>query len=343
MIVEKLLSFVPGNSNDPEKRTYLVVLYSFLAMIFLVVFLSVTFFFIFMKGGESVKMPDLSGMKLMDAMIELQKKKLDAKVKLKIYNPSNSEERGIVIGSDPVPGENTKTDSIIFLKISRGEILNRVPNYVGKLLSDVEAELSPENEKSTLLRIKRPIIAAYCDKPMGTIIGQKPDLNSPLTKLTELEFIVSKGSEGQKIRVRDYTGLEYDLAINRISKAGLPFSFKIRRGTGENNKSGVVLSQTPGAGEVVPMGTMIELDINPPGEVPDNMVFNLLEKKIDEWPVNLKMRAEVINPTGEKRPLFSFYHPGGEISFPYMLEKNSLIIVYVSDHEVFRYPVTNDN
>lgn len=319
-----------------ESRFFRMVVYFSLGTIGVALLAAALTFVLTLEGREETMVPDLRGMELPNAIIELQDKGLYATVQLRYSNKLS--DKGTVLGQEPVPGGVVKAKSEVLLRVSKGAAVEKLDNYVGWSVSELESHLkSLESVYGPLLKLKEPYIRVYDESPVGTILEQKPEPDTELTVLTELELVVSKGPEGQITEVKDYTDMEWRNALTEIVDAGHPFVFTVTNQ--EEGDPGTVVSQSPEPENEVPTDTLRQLMIKAPEDVEEDYRFGIIERDLPEFPVPVPIRVELIKTTGEKEELISFSHRGGLLTVPYLEEVGSTILVQVDGEEVVRLRV----
>ncbi len=324
--------------NHESDSTYLrTVVFITFGIIALMVLAGVVSFFILIRGAEQTMVPEVRGMELENAIIEMQEKELNVRVQL--HYSSNPEDKGTVLGQEPEAGTLVKAGRKITLKVSRGAILDRVENYIGWKLPDLELHLQTLfTTYGPLIRIKRPIIRIFDEAPAGTILEQKPLPDTPLSGTVDLELVVSRGSEEEFITVEKYVGLNFLTTLNHLTAFDLPFVFLSRKAVG-HEEPGTIVAQSPAEGSSVPKGTLIQLTMTDPEDIPDGYAFGILRRTLPDYPLPVEMRLEAVSLQGEKREIFTMNHPGGVIAIPYLEEENTLLILSVFDEEIIRYTV----
>jgi eukaryotic-like serine/threonine-protein kinase len=325
--------------RETENRFFrILILFSFgtLALAFL---LGVLAFVLSLEGREETMVPDLEGMELANAVIELQDKGLYAEVQLRYSNSLS--DKGTVLGQEPIPGSVLKAGSEVLLRVSKGAAVEKLENYVGLNINELEARLkSLESVYGPLLRLKTPLIRVYDESPRGTILEQKPKPGTELSVLTELELVVSKGPEGQMSVVRDYTGLDWRSALQSAASSGHPFVFT--RTNDPEGSPGTVVSQSPKAEAEVPVDTIRQLLVRPPQELEEGYRFGILEKELPDQPLAIPIQIEAISPTGEQETLIGFRHAGGLLTVPYLQKIGTSLIVLIDGQERIRVQVREE-
>jgi beta-lactam-binding protein with PASTA domain len=322
--------------RDSESRLLRLIFFFALGTIVLAAVAGLITFLLTLEGSEETMVPDVQGMELANAIIELQDKGLYAGVQLR-YSQKLSE-KGTVIGQEPTPGSIVNAKSRVSLKVSKGAAVEKLDNYVGWKVEELEAHLkSLESVYGPLLKLKKPYIRVYDEAPAGTILEQKPKSGTELTVLTELELVVSKGPEGQTAEVSEYAGMEWRQAFREIISEGHPFIFTLT--DSEEGDPGTIVSQSPAAGKEVDSTTLRQLLVRPPEEIEEGHRFGILERELPEYQVSVPITVHAILPNGEEEDMISFSHKGGVLTIPYLQEEGSTIVVSIGDREEIRYEV----
>ena len=322
--------------SDPKGQIKFVILLS-LAIIAVTVIAAIIIFFLSIKGGEQTKVPDIAGEELAQAIISLQEKSLNPRVHL--HFSSNPEDKGKVLNQDPDAGAVVKAGSNVTLNVSRGAVIDRVEDYVGWTLSDLEIHLQTLfTTYGPLLHVKQPVIRVHDESEPGTIIEQNPEPGTRISGVTELELVVSKGPEPELEIVDNYIGRPFEEARKKLVSRNIPFVF-FSREADENEKPGTIIDQKPVPGESVESGTVRELQMTIPENIPEGQVFGILERELPEYPILVELNLEAITVEGKRKQLLSMQHPGGPISIPYIEEENTMLILSVFQKEIIRYTV----
>ncbi|GAA1614239.1 MULTISPECIES: Stk1 family PASTA domain-containing Ser/Thr kinase [Kribbella] len=181
--------------------------------------------------------PSLVGMAPAAAATEAEKSGL----KTSVDNQDFSEDvrKGLVIRTDPGPGDRIRKNGDIGLTVSKGPERYRVPQLVGLPLDAAQQALSP------IKLITGQITEQYDETvPQGRVIAISPKFNTVVKPGTAVNFAVSKGK--RPIGVPDLTGKSYRDANKALKKLG----FVVTRTTKYDDKvpEGDVISQSPNSG-----------------------------------------------------------------------------------------------
>lgn len=328
---------LPNNRDAPETRHFKNLVYLSVSIIVLMVVAALVAFFMTINSAEQTMVPNLQGKELAPALVQLQKRGLYPYIQLRYsQNPS---EKGKVMAQTPRPGTMMKAGRRVTLQVSRGAVIDRVGNYVGWKLSDLELHLQTlSTTYGPLLELQRPVTSVYNNAPAGTVIQQKPSPGTPLSGLTKLSVVVSLGPKSQSVQVPKLVGEPYAKAMADLAKQNIPFAFTDRKATG-NEKPGTVISQSPSAKSNVPKNTLISLVMTDPANVPSGDVFGMLQKNLPNYPIAVELKVEAVGPNGKHTDLLKTQTTGGLLTVPYVLPKGTTIIVSSFSKELFRTKV----
>ncbi|MFJ7728981.1 Stk1 family PASTA domain-containing Ser/Thr kinase [Neobacillus sp. NPDC097160] len=216
-----------------------------------------------LMSAKEVKIPDISGMNVDDAISKLKLKGLAAGKKIEITDEEVKE--GRVIKTIPEIGSTVKENTKITLYISLGKEKYELSDYVGRQYEDVIRLLDNQNFKDIKKTEKND------DSEPGTIISQNPSGGEKVVpEETVLEFEVSKGPE--KIVLKDLTQYNLKGAQDYASLVGLNLDASQEQ-FDEKIPAGMVISQSPAKGTEMKKGDKVTVIISkgkeekPPKEV----------------------------------------------------------------------------
>lgn len=319
---------------DPEKKFLNMIIYSSLAAVALMLVIAIITFVITLDSKELTMVPDMNGMDLANAIIDLQEKALYAEVQLR-YS-SNMSDKGTILGQDPNQGTLVKAGTRVLLKVSKGASIEKLQDYTGWNLIELENHLkSLVTSYGPLLKLNKPYIYVYNDEQPGTILEQKPLPGTEITILTDLSIVVSKGPEGSLTLVRDYEGTGWQRALQLAIADGFPFTISSRQVQG-GEVPGMVISQSPSAESQVPSDTVRQIYITEPVEIEQGYIFGILEKELPVYPVKVPVEVESITPGGVTTTLAKLYHSGGLLTVPYIVADGSTLTVSINGEEKIR-------
>ena len=202
---------------------------------------------------KNASVPLVVGMPLVDAVDELQKQGLLAKVD-KIDSPEAAD---TVISQNLSEGQKISRGKVILLKVSKGGSIIPIPDVRGMKFEDGIKRLSESGFKvSKIIRVTDKL------KPAGSIIAQNPSAPQTVPSNTMLSILVSAGAtEGSTfVPVPDLTGKTPELAAQVLEQAGFTLG-NTTESPSTAVPAGAIISTSPRKGANVPGGTAIDLII----------------------------------------------------------------------------------
>ena len=306
-----------------------------LLVLALVVASALVAFFVAVQGEEETLVPQVAAEDLLAALGKLQEKRLIPRVEARF---SADHAKWMVIEQDPIAGTLVKAGRPVLLVVSRGPIIDRVADYVGRDLDEVILELQTLFASSReLIKIRQPVSRVTDAVPAGTILDQNPPPNTPLDGVVQLELVVSKGPRGDLLELDDYVAQPFAEVRNHLAEINLPFVFRVRAARDEE-APGSVVSQSPKAGEEIPYSSILQLEMTPPAELEEGLVFGLLELSLQEYPILVEIKLEVITPT-ETRTILEMDHPGGPLAIPYIAAEGGQLVLSRFGDDILTQPV----
>ena len=325
-----------GDISDSIESNGKVIVVTYLVMLLFFVLISTIVFFMSVKTADQVLVPNIEGEKFEDAVLKLQVKELYPRLQLRFSD--NPEDAGKVLEQSPPAGTIVKAGKRINITVSSGAVLDRVENYVGKTLSEVQQHFASlfTSGRKQLISIKEPIMYKASSIPAGTILEQNP---SPDTKISEeilIEFIVSKGPENEKVSVPNMEGFKLDDIYSAIAQSKI--SFVIKAGVNSSLEAPVVVSQSQAADSSVDAYSQIELGMQFPDST-EKMVYGVYSPALPRYPYPVKVTVDAVYPDGKRNELVSFNHQGGKCSIPYGLPQGTVLVLTVLNKQVQMFEV----
>ena len=303
--------------------------------------IAVSVFFIVVRGEEQTMVPDVQGLELTRALLELQVKELYPRIQLRYTQ--TSADKGLILEQSPNPGTIVKAGRRIRLVVSQGALINTVENYLGKNIDDVRMDLqtlyaSEGSLSPPVLTLREPLIYEHSTEPPGTILQQKPEPGTAISGPTALELVVSIGPEDALFRLPNFVGLSPEDALELIGRSGIDFYFTLRQAN-EGEKPGSVVSQTPAGDTMIAADTRVRFTVSAPASVRSGMIFGLFRYNMAKNPYPLALRLEAQIPGGERRRLLATEYAGGELTVPYELPLGTVLVLTLLNREIHRETV----
>lgn len=200
---------------------------------------------------------------------------------------------GIIITTDPAPGDGIREAGTLAAVVSQGPERYPVPDLAG---------LSPETATDQLLAI--PLATGGrtevfdADIPAGQVVGTDPPAGQVVSPSTPVDLLVSKGPE--PIELADLTNRRAATATAALEERGLVVTVVER--FSEKIDQGRIIGQSPAPGTTVPSGSTVEVLVSkgPPPVIVPNLI-DMRRKAAVETLADLGLRAQV--EAGEFTPL----------------------------------------
>jgi eukaryotic-like serine/threonine-protein kinase len=331
------LPFELPDINSIDQRSYRPIVIACIVVISLMIVSGIIVFTLSLRGAEQTMVPDVRGMDIGAALVDLQEKELYPRVQLRFSQ--NAADKGTILDQKPGPGTIVKAGRRINLVVSRGVVIDKVENFVGQDLNEIKIHLQTLfTSNKPLLTIKEPPIYVYNKAAPGVVLEQKPVAGTDISGPTELVFVVSRGLENAEVTVPSLVGLSVADALSLVERTGIFFTCESRKG-GSREVPATVVSQTPAPGSVIAVNARMNFVIAEPAKGNPKLVFGILKQVLPDYPYPLQLKAEAIYPSGERVALLTVKHPGGELTVPYLVPPDSTISVSILNKEVIRFDV----
>jgi len=192
--------------------------------------------------GRYTTTPGVIGLERAAAQAELDEAGLGAKVGEEVY--SETVAKGVVIATDPRPGERILPDGEVTLTVSLGKERYDVPDLANKTVDQAEAALA-----EVRFVPGRPVEEWSETVEEGRVIRSVPAFGTPeaqsLPVGTAVTLVVSKGRK--PVKVRSFVGKDADKAREVLERKGLDVEIADERYSDEV-AAGDVISQSPDSG-----------------------------------------------------------------------------------------------
>jgi beta-lactam-binding protein with PASTA domain len=169
--------------------------------------------------------------------VKLDHSGLDLKVKDQAY--SETVRKGLVLSTDPNPGDRVRKNGTVGAVISLGPERHKVPDVRNKSLDDAQQALD-ESKLAYGDEVER-----YDEKiAKGRVISTDPIAGTSLQRNAAVDVVVSKGP--RPIKIPDFTGKPADPAEQALKRRG--FKVDTTQVNDDTVPKGRVVSQSPDSG-----------------------------------------------------------------------------------------------
>jgi len=316
-----------------QRRTFALFAAS-LCVVLLVVAFAV--FFAVLRGAEKVMVPDVRGKDLADVLVILQERELYPRISLRFTD--NPLDRNSVLEQSPGPGSIVKAGRRIKLTVSKGTVLDKIGDYVGKDLETVKLSLqSIFSSSKAIVDIRDPVLYRFDDAQPGTILEQKPLPGTEISGPTILDLIVSKGPESRKVSVPDFMGKNIREASVIAEGSALVVDFSMRQAK-QGEAQGKVVEQKPASGVEAKTTDRMQVLLTPLAPT-KGIVNGIYKYTLPVYPYPVPLKLEATSPSGQRSLLIAFNYPGGPFSLPFSLPSGTSLVLSVLDRELARTEV----
>lgn len=173
---------------------------------------------------------------------------------------SNDYAEGHILSQVPQPGVKVRRGWRVRVAESMGPQRILVPSVIGD--SPRAAEL---NLRRRGLELGTVAELPSADKELGVVMAQSPPPDARGIASPKVSLLVAGAPEETAFVMPDLTGLRLEQAQAAITSAGMKVG-TVSKAAANGNAAGtpnVVVHQTPAAGQRVPAGASINLEVNP--------------------------------------------------------------------------------
>jgi len=307
-------------------RNVIIILFLFILVLIVV---SVVIFWLVRKGPPEVTVPKVTEKELIEGLIILQKKGLHAIIDPRYFSeyPQN-----IVVEQVPAPGSVVREGKDVKLIVSKGPIISIVEDYTGKTLAYVNNRLQEIfSFQGKTIRIGN-ISYVISELPKGTIIGQYPPPNTPITNVESIDLIISKGKEIQAFRLDDYVGHNVNEVMQILALRGILVQI-VTEEVIDPSKNGIIISQNPPMDTLVNRNDTVKFNVGylPSEREKDRLYARVLNFDVPAEFEEVMVRIIVKDKIGE-REIYDAESLGGDnISVPFNSYSNTTVYIYLND------------
>jgi eukaryotic-like serine/threonine-protein kinase len=201
----------------------------------------------FFGGNGGVAVPQVTGLSQSQAVNQVKKAGLDPKV---VDRASSSVNKGIVIGTNPANGSLVAKGTTVTLTVSSGPPKVQVPNVLHQSADTARNELQNKG-----FQVKETTDQNSTAAP-NTVVGQNPAGGTMAAQGATVTLSVSPGGSTIPAVVNE----QFDIAVGQLQNAGFSNIVTVHV-SNPALQNGIVVNQSPGAGQNVPATTQITLTV----------------------------------------------------------------------------------
>jgi len=210
--------------------------------------------------GRTVVVPGVVGLDVTAAQAVANNSDLALVVADEVF--SETVAIGLIISTDPAPGDNVRAQSEIGAVVSLGPQRFEVPELAGLTTAEAQAALTSVN-----LAVGETRDIWNAKIPIGSVVRTDPAAGTEIKADTPVTLITSKGPK--PVVIADFTGISAAEATESLQAAGL--NVDVTEDYSASISTGSVISTSPATGEKVEVGGTVTLLVSlgpPPVEVP---------------------------------------------------------------------------
>lgn len=210
------------------------------------------------RHGESLTVPDITGLSIDDAMSILTAKNLKFIITDSLFfedKPKNS-----VLDQNPSPQSKVKEGRVVYLTLNSNKApLVTMPNLIDVSLRQAQVLLQSVGLKSGKL-IYKPDIAQ--NVVLEQLYGNSPSVaGSKIPKGSVIDLVLGDGLGQGNISLPNFEGLTLDEARNLLASSSLSLGSVIYQGNISDSSAATVVQQQPLFAEGVMVGAGQTIDL----------------------------------------------------------------------------------
>ncbi|MCW2876933.1 MAG: protein kinase [Sphaerisporangium sp.] len=244
-----------ANSGNTALKTAAWIL---IPLLVIGAFIGIGYAFLSSGGSQGVasqvSIPVVSGQTADAAQAKLQSLGLKVTV---VEEFSSDVDKGTVIDTDPVAGQQVAKNSAVQLKVSKGVKQVAVPDVIGRSVGEATQTLEANN-------LKAQVVSVLSGKEQDKVFQSKPGAGEKINENSIVKIYVPKAQTD----VPDVTG--QTAADAKITLTGAGFKVKTIQQASADVPKGSVISQSPKGGAKLTAGMTITLVVSsgPPETFP---------------------------------------------------------------------------
>lgn len=190
-------------------------------------------------GSKFVKLPNLSGMNVDDAVAELSEIGLEYGGSVEV--DSSDVSKGVIVDTTIPAGSKLLNGTKVYINVSNGSF--SMPNWVGLTRDAVEND-------ADRLNLNVEYKEEESDKPTGVILSQEPKAGTVYNNDSKVTVTVAKTKDSKNIVIPDVVGLTEEEAQIKLAMAGLKY-IKVVNEDESKTVVNSIIETIPKAGEKI--------------------------------------------------------------------------------------------
>jgi len=204
------------------------------------------------KPLPTYEVPNLVGRNYEEVVEEYSKQNIEIIQDKVQYDAELAE--GLIISQSPEKGSET-SDKKIYVVVSKGQKMVKVPDVTGKDIKVVKYEL--QDTLGFVLEIEEEVSTKVL---ANIVISQEPEKDTELPFGSTVKLKVSKGDGKEVIVMPTVMGLTKDAANKALTD--LKLNVKVKTGEDKSKPNGTVIAQSYPQNQELKEGDLVEITIN---------------------------------------------------------------------------------
>ncbi|MBT9155735.1 MAG: Serine/threonine-protein kinase PrkC [Firmicutes bacterium] len=241
-----------GVEKQKRKVSWLAVVSSVMAVTMLLTVAGLLYTF---WPRPEVVVPEIVGKTLAEATADLREVGLNHTIKEAESNPDVAP--NVVLRQNPEGGQTVRAGRTVEIVPSRGPELLEVPNVIGMTLLQAEISLTREG-----FVLGQKTERTHETVPAEQIIEQNPRPGTLTQRGEHIDVLISLGVPVVEVLTPLLVGLTEAEVVTRLSEVGLSVRTPVTQEFHATVPYGRVISQTPQAGERLPLGGEVSIVVS---------------------------------------------------------------------------------
>lgn len=277
--------------------------------------------------GDVVIVPEVTSKPVAEAEAMLRDRGLIPDVVRRHYDEKI--EAGLVTKQNPSANSRRKQGVKVSLWESLGPASFTVPKLTGQRLEDAAQAIAKAG--LTLGSVKKVYAE---DSPKGRVINQSPEPGREFHTPVAVDMVVTDNTASQQIAMPALAGLRLTQAEERLARDNLHLA-KVTYIATDDSAAETVLSQSVPQDKMVPIGTVVELEVALPVELMERRTKTVTIRVPVPYsgPEDREVKIKVfdaLNPAGHVE--YDMHHsPGDQIEHLVHVEGKATVMIFIDD------------
>ena len=277
----------------------------------------------FANGGEVVSVPDVTGMIELEAEAAVKDQGLIPTI---VRNHSDLQPAGYIFEQDPAPRSKTKQGHKIKLYSSLGKMSFTVPDLINSNIGAVPDKL---RDSGLILGAITKIFRA--DLADGLVVNQNPRPGMELASSAQVDIVVVDNANLTQIEMPEITGMQLFSVEELLARSNLVLA-RVDYAADDTVNGSTVIRQNIEPGEMVTIGTPVEVTVALPGDVMERPVKTVtINIPVPDGPQDQPVKIKVFDALGGNVLYDEVRSPGERVEQRLDIEGDATIFIFIND------------